>query len=203
MKSSSEPIGRTIVMPASVHADATSLTWPNADPSLADLAEVDRTLQRCDGSVAWWMGDLVCKLIDITRAGKRAATERRCTELRVFATGADKKRGDPSSVSALAEANSLEAAMFDTSDERAGYMRSFAHDYAAARGLEKKTVEDRVLVANFFPPPTRVGKLEWTHHREVVLYAGGQGLAVAEKWLALALAGDGNGNGNDDEDGLR
>lgn len=56
-----EPIGRTLLFSAAVHALPTGIMWLS-EPTDEELHADDFLIQRCGESVGWWTGDIVVKL---------------------------------------------------------------------------------------------------------------------------------------------
>lgn len=63
MQTALEPIGKSIVAPTGCAFTETGIAW-TAKPTEETLNELDRLLQRCERSSAWWEGDFLCARID-------------------------------------------------------------------------------------------------------------------------------------------
>lgn len=160
MKHDLEPIGQRILFSESVRPSSVGLTW-TSEPTADQLDADDYTVQRCVASVGWWMGDVICKRIDLELA-RRAATAG--TQGKLFHL---------------------------TEDDRAAFFASFSNEYARARGLDESIVFQRTATASFYPLASRVASLDWTHHNTArqIATATGQSLEWAGEWLSRANAG--------------
>ena len=60
MKHALEPIGRSLIFSECCRATATGIEWLR-EPTSDELDSDDYTIQRCDDSAGWWMGDVIVK----------------------------------------------------------------------------------------------------------------------------------------------
>lgn len=76
-----EPIGRTILLPGVSKATRVGLQFLGGVTEL-EMTALDYTIQTCDKSVSWWMGDVVCKLIDLALDKEKAADSKHAGKFR-------------------------------------------------------------------------------------------------------------------------
>lgn len=159
MKHELEPIGQRILFSPSVQPSSTGLVWAK-EPTADQLDADDYTVQRCGGSVGWWMGDVICKRIDLELAKRRATA------------------GEQGKLFHMTE------------DERAEFFTAFSNDYARSRNLDESIVYQRTATSSFFPQHGRLASLDWTHHNTARQLAAkdAEPLACAFQWLERAAA---------------